>query len=162
MYFWRHWHPFFAVHLLYINIGTYCRIRTYVYRYVLSNTYLRLLLWNIKIDKNDRKSISDNNLLNNNVNTVDLYQISPVILSSFLGIPSEFLGNRWQYYWRHLQKIHCILSLSTPQSEKCITLLIWAPCHPFPLLCICFRSDLFHLSKKNFFWLFFRLSRKYG
>ena len=111
MYFWRHWHPFFAVHLLYINIGTYCRIRTYVYRYVLSNTYLRLLLWNIKIDKNDRKSISDNNLLNNNVNTVDLYQISPVILSSFLGIPSEFLGNRWQYYWRHLQKIHCILSV---------------------------------------------------
>ena len=107
----RHWHPFFTVHLLYINIGTYCRIRTYVYRYVLSNTYLRLLLWNIKIDKNDRKSISDNNLLNNNVNTVDLYQISPVILSSFLGIPSEFLGNRWQYYWRHLQKIHCILSI---------------------------------------------------
>ena len=112
MYFWRHWHPFFAVHLLYINIGTYCRIRTYVYRYVLSNTYLRLLLWNIKIDKNDRKSISDNNLLNNNVNTVDLYQISPVILSSFLGIPSEFLGNRWQYYSRHLQKIHCILSIT--------------------------------------------------
>ena len=108
----RHWHPFLTVHLLYINIGTYCRIRTYVYRYVLSNTYLRLLLWNIKIDKNDRKSISDNNLLNNNVNTVDLYQISPVILSSFLGIPSEFLGNRWQYYWRHLQKIHCILSIS--------------------------------------------------
>ena len=107
----RHWHPFLTVHLLYINIGTYCRIRTYVYRYVLSNTYLRLLLWNIKIDKKDRKSISDNNLLNNNVNTVDLYQISPVILSSFLGIPSEFLGNRWQYYWRHLQKIHCILSL---------------------------------------------------
>ena len=111
MYFLRHWHPFLTVHLLYINIGTYCRIRTYVYRYVLSNTYLRLLLWNTKIDKKDRKSISENNLLNNNVNTVDLYQISPVILSSFLGIPSEFLGNRWQYYWRHLQKIHCILSI---------------------------------------------------
>ena len=31
----RHWHPFLTVHLLYINIGTYCRIRTYVYRYVL-------------------------------------------------------------------------------------------------------------------------------
>ena len=33
-------------------------------------------------------------LLDNNVNTVDLYQISQVILSYFLGITSEFLGNR--------------------------------------------------------------------
>ena len=74
----------------------------------MSNTYLRLLLWNTKIDKKDRKSISENNLLNNNVNTVDLYQISRVILSYFLGIPLEFLGNRWQYYSRHLQKIYCM------------------------------------------------------
>ena len=37
------------------------------------------------------------------------------------------------------------------QPEKWITHLILAPCRPFPLLCICFRSDLFHLSKKNFF-----------
>ena len=34
-----------------------------------------------------------------------------VILSSFFGIPAEFLRNRWQYYLIHLQKIHCILSL---------------------------------------------------
>ena len=35
---------------------------------------------------------SDNHLLDNNVNTLYLYQIYQVILSSFLGIPSEFCG----------------------------------------------------------------------
>ena len=73
-------------YLLYINIGTYWWIRTYVYKYVLVNTYLK-----------DWKSISDNNLLNNNVNTVVEYQMHRLILSCFRGIPSEFLGNRWQY-----------------------------------------------------------------
>ena len=136
---------FIAVHLLYINIGTYCRIRTYVYRYVLSNTYLRLLLWNIKIDKNDRKSISDNNLLNNNVNTVDLYQISPVILSSFLGIPSEFLGNRWQYYWRHLQKIHCILSMFTMKNFKYI--MKWLNMHFQVLFGLSTYSTMFTMTR---------------
>ena len=80
-----------------VNVGAYCWIRTYKRRCVLSNTHLRLK--------------GGNQLFENNVNTVDLYQISRVILSSFLGIPSEFLGNRWQYYSRHLQKIHCILSI---------------------------------------------------
>ena len=79
-----------AVHthcdVLYINISTYWWIRTYVYKYVLVNTYLK-----------DWKSISDNNLLNNNVNTVVEYQMHRLILSCFRGIPSEFLGNRWQY-----------------------------------------------------------------
>ena len=82
--------------LILLNIPT---IRTSIQRYVLvfsiSRTYLCLLV-NKRIDflglKGVEKSIPDNHLLDNNVNTVYLYQIYRVILSSFLGIPSEFHG----------------------------------------------------------------------
>ena len=47
----------------------------------------------IKWVKKGAKSIPDNNLLNNNVNTVVEYQMHRLILSCFLGIPSEFLRN---------------------------------------------------------------------
>ena len=86
--------PFFwKKYLLYRNISTYCRIRTYKRRYVFDNTYLCFYIKDIFC------KISDNNLLDNNVNTVYLYQIYHVILSSFLGIPSEFRGKLDSITW---------------------------------------------------------------
>ena len=59
-----------------------------------------------------------------------------VILSSFFGIPAEFLRNRWQYYSIHLQKIHCILSVC---GCFCfMTLVSCKTCNFFTLLCILF------------------------
>ena len=60
----------------------------YVLVYSILNTVdLQYWVYSIEWVKKGGKSIPDNNLLNNNVNTVVEYQMHRLILSCFLGIP---------------------------------------------------------------------------